>query len=51
MAIKPTCDRCGKELDTFGGILLGPPNEKSEVKKYHLCVDCYSEIVEDLREK
>lgn len=48
MAIKPTCDKCGEELKDFGGILLSPPNEKSEVKKYHLCKACYAAIAEDL---
>lgn len=47
MAIKPKCDKCGKELDKFGAILFSPPNERSEVKKYHICVDCYQEMIKD----
>lgn len=49
MSITPLCDKCKKELQTFGGILLSPPNENSEVKKFHLCVDCYQEIAKDLK--
>jgi DNA-directed RNA polymerase subunit RPC12/RpoP len=46
MPIKPKCDKCGKELDEFGGILLGPPDEDSNVKKYHLCIDCHKKIID-----
>lgn len=49
MAIKPKCDKCGKELKEFGGILLSPPNSNSEVKKYHLCVECYNKFENELR--
>lgn len=45
MAIKPVCDKCKKELEVFGGILLGPPNENNTVRKFHLCADCYNEII------
>lgn len=41
MAIKPTCDFCGKELREFGAILLGPPDKNGKVEKYHICVGCY----------
>ena len=44
MTIKPICDKCGSELNTFGGILLSPPDEDNKVKKLHLCVECYQEI-------
>ncbi|HMS92287.1 MAG TPA: hypothetical protein PJ993_02410 [Candidatus Saccharibacteria bacterium] len=47
MAIKPKCDKCGKELAEFGAILFSPPNSKSEVKKFHICVSCYQDIVQD----
>ena len=39
---------CGQELTTFGGILLSPPSNNNEVKKYHLCVSCYQKIEKDL---
>lgn len=45
MAIKPNCDKCKKELMDFGAILLGPPNEDNEVKKFHVCKDCYQDII------
>ncbi|HMS23949.1 MAG TPA: hypothetical protein PKB09_04040 [Candidatus Saccharibacteria bacterium] len=41
MAIKPNCDYCGNELTKFGAILLSPPDEKNQVIKYHVCVDCF----------
>jgi len=43
MGIKPVCDKCGKELDDFGGILFSPP-KGNIVEKYHLCKACYKEI-------
>lgn len=49
MAIKPNCDKCGSELKEFGGILFGPPQNGGEVKKNHLCVDCYNEIEKMLK--
>lgn len=45
MAIKPTCDKCGNELTEFGAILFSPPDQKSTVKKFHLCKKCYAKIV------
>ncbi len=45
MAIRPKCDKCGKELEEFGGILLSPPDQNNSVKKYHLCRKCYDEIL------
>lgn len=48
MAINPQCDRCKKELKEFGGLLFSPPNEKNEVKKNHLCVDCYNTITQEI---
>ncbi|HSX15114.1 MAG TPA: hypothetical protein VLE72_04425 [Candidatus Saccharimonadales bacterium] len=47
MAIKPICDRCGKELTKFGAILFSPPDDRSTVKKLHVCVDCYQAITKD----
>jgi len=43
MAIKPVCDRCKKELNDFGAILFSPPRGK-DVKKFHICKDCYNQI-------
>jgi hypothetical protein len=50
MSIKPKCNKCGKELDDFGGILLGPPDKNSDVKKHHLCIDCYKKVVSSMEE-
>lgn len=47
MAIAPKCDKCGQELTKFGAILFSPPNQNSEVKKFHICQDCYYKMVQD----
>ena len=47
MPINPICDICKKDLDDFGAILLSPPDENSRVKKFHICKDCYDELVEE----
>lgn len=42
--IKPTCDKCRKELTDFGGLAFSPPNKygaANNVSKHHLCVDCW----------
>lgn len=44
MAIAPKSDKCGKELTSFGAILLSPPDEHSMVKKFHICQQCYELI-------
>jgi len=49
MAIKPTCNKCGKELNVFGAILLSPPDEENKVRKFHICIECYSQIVGGLK--
>ena len=47
--IKPNCDKCKKELEEFGGILLSPPDNDRKVTKYHLCVKCFREIEKTLK--
>lgn len=49
MAIRPICAICEKELEEFGAILLGPPDESSKVEKFHLCRYCYKEIKSMMR--
>jgi len=49
MAIKPICDKCEEELVEFGGILFSPPDEKSTVKKFHLCKTCYENIIKSFK--
>jgi hypothetical protein len=48
MSIKPVCDKCKKELQTFGGILFSPPNEKGMVRKWHICKPCYEKMEKEL---
>lgn len=49
MAIIPKCDKCGQEIFKFGALLFSPPTKKRNVKKFHLCQDCYREIVTGLK--
>lgn len=50
--IKPTCDHCGRELATYGGLAFSPPAELPDgsadpnVKKKHICVDCWKQFEE-----
>lgn len=48
MTIKPICDKCKKELQEFGAILLSPPDKDNKVKKFHICKNCYEKIEKDL---
>ena len=50
MSINPICDKCHKELEEYGGILLSPPEEDGRVEKFHLCRHCYEKIKENLFE-
>ena len=47
MAIQPICDKCGKELIEFGAILLSPPDTEDTVTKFHVCTECYEEIMSE----
>jgi len=51
MSIKPICDKCKKELTTFGGILFSPPNEEGMVRKWHICKPCYELMEKELKKK
>jgi len=44
MAIKPKCNICKEELQDYGAILFSPPDKKSTVKKYHICLKCFKKI-------
>lgn len=48
MAIQPKCDKCGRELNEFGAILLSPPNDEGQVRKFHFCQPCYELIISDI---
>jgi len=49
MAIRPKCDRCGRELSDFGAVLLSPPDKKGTVRKFHICRDCYLLFSKELK--
>ena len=51
MAIRPTCDKCGKELTEFGGLLFSPPDQYGKADKKHLCRACYEAIAQDFNAK
>lgn len=50
--IRPKCDHCGRELQTYGGLAFSPPQELPDgsadpnVKKKHICADCWKEFEE-----
>jgi len=48
MAINPKCDKCKQELTEFGAILLSPPDKEGNVKKFHICKECYFKLKEQL---
>jgi hypothetical protein len=46
------CDMCGRELAAPGALVFSPPvNEGWLVEKYHVCADCWPEVVALLKEK
>jgi len=49
MAIRLKCDKCNKELAKPGALLFSPPNKKSIVRKFHLCIKCYGEMLKALK--
>jgi hypothetical protein len=48
MAIQPKCDKCKKELEEFGAVLLSPPDNNGLVKKFHLCRECYNLVLNEI---
>jgi len=51
MAISPICNKCGKELKKFGGLIFSPPTKQNIVKKYHICRDCFKKLTKSFKEK
>jgi len=45
MSINPKCDKCGSELDDYGGIVFSPPNKSGHYSKCHLCGSCYDKFI------
>jgi hypothetical protein len=47
--IDPKCDKCNKELDSYGALMFSPPfdheQENGIVNKYHICHTCWVEIL------
>jgi hypothetical protein len=49
--IAPLCDKCGAELQGYGGLAFSPPVSLPdgscgrEVDKYHLCAGCWREFL------
>ena len=50
MPIKPICDKCKNELNDYGALLFSPPNLDNDVKKYHICKDCYNKIINTIED-
>ena len=54
--IKPKCDACGKEMQSFGGLLFSPPQKNCYgkalrcVDKFHICVECWTLLMAWLKE-
>lgn len=48
MVIDPICDKCGKQLNEFGAVLLSPPDKENNVKKFNICKDCYGNYANSL---
>lgn len=40
--ISVRCDKCNEELCDAGGLAFSPPQNSSEVIKYHLCRKCWT---------
>lgn len=53
--IKPTCRRCGNELDKPGGIYLSAPFAEHKgidvVEKRHICKDCEADVIAFIENK
>lgn len=48
--IKPKCDKCGEELQAYGGLAFSPPEtlpdeSPSQVDKIHICVKCWKLLI------
>ena len=38
------CDKCTKPLNEQGGLIFSPPDKFHQLKKYHICVNCWEEL-------
>ena len=50
--IRPKCDKCKRELTTYGALAFSPPRENQdgscerEVEKLHICAECWQKLLE-----
>ena len=49
--IKVKCFECCDELTELGALLFSPPNENSQVDKFHVCTRCYRDKYHEVRGK
>ena len=49
MALTFECAKCHTELERPGAIVLSPPDEYGRCTKYHICTDCFSDILAEIR--
>jgi hypothetical protein len=45
LVVEFTCEFCGEKQTTPGALIFGPPNEKSQCAKWHICDECYGKVV------
>jgi len=48
--LRVTCNKCKAKLNRAGALVFGYPDINSYCKKYHLCRDCYEDLVEWLKQ-
>lgn len=56
MSLVIRCSRCKKELSQMGALVFGPPEQPMHklhaiTAKWHLCVNCYKELVAFIYDK
>lgn len=44
------CSLCSKRLVKEGALVFGPPVSGGICEKYHICIDCWSDIVRKVLE-
>lgn len=48
--LKVKCDKCKKQLNKPGALIFSPPGIENNVLKFHICLACYSRLVDWLTE-
>jgi hypothetical protein len=55
--IKPKCDKCGEELQEYGGLAFSPPetlpdgSPGCQVYKIHICAKCWKLLLKWLKSR